>query len=81
MSISVGLWNKVVGGKKYGKENADGMLHLTLIPKSGDATFVDASFPVLILDGYLWIGRNDDGIALPYFHADQQADTLKQPKG
>ena len=60
---------------------ADGMLHLTLIPKSGDGTFVDASFPVLILDGYLWIGRNDDGIALPYFHADQQADTLKQPKG
>jgi len=60
---------------------ADGMLHLTLIPKSGDGTFVDASFPVLILDGYLWIGRNDDGIALPYFHADQQADTLEQPKG
>jgi hypothetical protein len=60
---------------------ADGMLHLTLIPKSGDGTFVDASFPVLILDGYLWIGRNDDGIALPYFHTDQQADTLEQPKG
>lgn len=60
---------------------ADGMLHLTLIPESGDGTFVDASFPVLILDGYLWIGRNDDGFALPYFDADQQADSLEQPKG
>ena len=60
---------------------ADGMLHLTLIPEFGDGEFIDTSFPVLILDGYLWIGRNDHGIALPYFYDDQLADILEQPKG
>ena len=52
-----------------------------LVPEFGDGTFVDDSFPVLMLDSYLWIGRNDDGIALPHFHADQLEDILDQPKG
>ena len=60
---------------------ADGMLHLLLIPKNADGFLIDDSFPVLTLDGALWIGRNSSGNSLPYFYADTQADILVQPKG
>jgi hypothetical protein len=59
----------------------DGMLHLSLVPLSDDGYFVDDSFPVLMQDGYLWIGRNAYGTGLPHFYADQQIDILEQPKG
>ena len=36
---------------------------------------------VLMLDGELWIGRNEYGIGLPHFYADTLADVLNQPKG
>ena len=59
----------------------DGMLHLSLVPLSDDGYFVDDSFPVLMQDGYLWIGRNAYGTGLPHFYADRQIDILEQPKG
>jgi hypothetical protein len=59
----------------------NGMLHLSLVPLSDDGYFVDDSFPVLMQDGYLWIGRNAYGTGLPHFYADQQIDILEQPKG
>ena len=59
----------------------DSMLHLLLTPKNADGYFIDDSFPILVLDGMLWIGRNDDGYALPYFYSDMLADILSQPKG
>ena len=60
---------------------ADGMLHLSLVPEFEDGYLVDDSFPVLMLEGELWIGRNEDGIGLPHFFENQQEDTLEQPKG
>lgn len=59
----------------------DGMLHLLLIPENENGYFVDDSFPILMLDGQLWIGRNSNGVGLPHFYGDQLADTLEQPKG
>ena len=59
----------------------DGMLHLSLVPEYGDGYFIDESFPVLMRDGELWIGRNDYGSGLPHFYSDQLADTLEQPMG
>lgn len=56
-------------------------LHLSLIPESEDGCLVDESFPVLMLDGQLWIGRNDNGSALPHFQENQIMDVLEQPKG
>ena len=60
---------------------SDGQLHLCLVPAFGDGYFVDDSFPVLMLDGDLWIGRNEYGIGLPHFYADQLIDILEQPVG
>ena len=57
-------------------EYADGMLHLNLLPQQGDGAPVEGSFPVLILDLELWIGRAANGLCLPYFYADQHADIL-----
>jgi len=59
----------------------DGMLHLSLVPANGNGVFVDDSFPVLMLDGQLWIGRNSSGLGLPHFYSDMLADVLDQPKG
>lgn len=59
----------------------DGMLHLFLTPEFSDGYMVDDSFPVLMLDGELWIGRNENGIGLPHFYGDQLMDVLVQPKG
>lgn len=59
----------------------EGMLYLSLIPEFGDGVLVDGSFPVLMLDGQLWIGRNDYGECLPHFYSDMLADILDQPKG
>ena len=59
----------------------EGMLHLSLVPEYGDGYFIDESFPVLMYNGELWIGRNDYGAGLPHFYSDQLADTLEQPKG
>ena len=59
----------------------DGMLHLSLVPAKGNGVFVDDSFPVLMLDGQLWIGRNSSGFGLPHFYSDTLADILDQPKG
>ena len=58
----------------------NGMLYLSLVPK-GNGYLVDDSFPVLMLDGDLWIGRNEYGTGLPHFYADTLADVLDQPKG
>ena len=58
-----------------------GMLHLSLVPANGNGVFVDDSFPVLVLDGQLWIGRNSNGLGLPHFYSDMLADVLDQPKG
>ena len=58
---------------------ADGMLYLSLVPKS-NGYLVDDSFPVLMLDGQLWIGRNEYGMGLPHFYADTIADVLDQPR-
>lgn len=57
------------------------MLYLSLVPEFGDGYLVDDTFPVLMLDGILWLGRNDSGIGLPHFEGYQVADTLEQPKG
>lgn len=59
----------------------DGMLHLSLVPVKEDGFLVDDSFPVLMLDGELWIGRNENGFGLPHFFLDQLFDILEQPKG
>lgn len=59
----------------------EGMLHLTLIPDRPEGIFVDDSFPVLMLDGALWIGRNENGFGLPHFYDDQLVDILEQPMG
>jgi hypothetical protein len=59
----------------------NGRLYLSLIPEFSDGYLVDDSFPVLMLDGYLWIGRNENGIGLPHFYSDQESDVLEQPKG
>ena len=59
----------------------DGMLHLSLVPANGNGVFVDDSFPVLILDGELRIGRTANGTGLPHFYSDMLMDTLEQPKG
>ena len=45
----------------------DGLLHLSLIPAGGNGVFADDSFPVLVLEGELWIGRSDSGTGLPHF--------------
>ena len=58
----------------------DGMLHLSLVPV-GNGYLVDDTFPVLMLDGQLWIGRNSNGIGLPHFDTDTDEDILIQPKG
>ena len=59
----------------------DGLLHLSLVPANGNGVFVDDSFPVLMLDGELRIGRTANGIGLPHFYSDMLMDTLEQPKG
>ena len=59
----------------------DGLLHLSLVPANGNGVFVDDSFPVLMLDGELRIGRTANGTGLPHFYADTLMDTLEQPKG
>ena len=59
----------------------DGMLHLMLVPKNADGYFIDDSFPILMLDEQLWLGRNEYGNCLPYFYSDMMADILWQPKG
>ena len=58
----------------------DGWLYLSLVPV-GNGYLVDDSFPVLMLDGQLWIGRNSSGLGLPHFYSDTLADVLDQPKG
>jgi hypothetical protein len=58
----------------------DGLLYLSLVPV-GNGYLVDDSFPVLMLDGQLWIGRNSSGLGLPHFYSDTLADVLEQPKG
>lgn len=58
----------------------DGLLYLSLVPVS-NGYLVDDSFPVLMLDGELWIGRSSSGIGLPHFYADTVEDVLIQPKG
>ena len=59
---------------------AEGYLHLSLVP-IGNGYLVDDSFPVLMLDGQLWIGRNDSDLGLPHFTDDTIEDVLIQPKG
>ena len=58
----------------------DGLLHLSLAPVRGGQP-VEGSFPVLILDGELWISRTANGTGLPHFYSDTLADILEQPKG
>lgn len=57
------------------------MLHLLLIPENEDGVFIDDSFPILILDEKLWIGRNEYGNCLPWFYDDLMADVLTIAKG
>ena len=59
----------------------EGLLHLSLVPAKGNGVFVDDSFPVLMLDGELRIGRTANGTGLPHFSSDMLMDTLEQPKG
>ena len=59
----------------------DGMLYLSLVPKFEDGYLVNDSFPVLMLDGQLWIGRNSEGFGIPHFPSDMLADVLQQPMG
>lgn len=91
------MWDSDIGGEariydvnEYGAYKVsytgswqleEGYLHLTLIPKNADGIFVDSSFPVLTLDGQLWIGRDEYGMALPHFYSDLMRDVLEQPKG
>ena len=58
----------------------DGALYLSLV-SVGNGYLVDDSFPVLMLDGALRIGRTAKGTGLPHFYADTLMDTLEQPKG
>ena len=59
----------------------DGLLYLSLVPANGNGVFVDDSFPVLMLDGELRIGRTGNGTGLPHFSSDTLMDSLEQPKG
>ena len=59
----------------------DGLLHLMLLPENGDGYFIDDNFPILMLNGELWIGLSAGGQGLPHFQADQLSDLLEQPKG
>ena len=59
----------------------DGLLYLSLVPTKGNGVFVDDSFPLLMLDGGLRIGRTANGTGLPHFYSDMLMDTLEQPKG
>ena len=59
----------------------DGLLYLSLVPANGNGVFVDDSFPVMMLDGELRIGRSANGTGLPHFNSDMLMDTLEQPKG
>lgn len=59
----------------------DGMLYLSLVPEFADGYMIDDSFPVLMLDGELWIGRNEYGNSLPHFYSDMLADVLMQSVG
>lgn len=59
----------------------NGLLYLSLVPLKEDGCLVDDSFPVLTLDGKLWIGRSHNGTGLPHFGFELLADTLQQPKG
>lgn len=74
----IGAYTKSYSGFWYYEE---GMLHLSLVPEFDNGYFIDDSFPVLTQDGELWIGRNEYGIAIPYFYGDMMADVLNQPKG
>ena len=82
MSSGVAMIYEVGEGGEYSAsysgswEYADGMLHLNLLPQQGDGTPIEGSFPVLILDLALWIGRTESGLCLPYFSEDQQSDIL-----
>ena len=58
----------------------DGMLYLSLVPL-GNGYLVDDSFPVLMIDDQLWIGRNSSGIGLPHFYSDMSADVLGRSEG
>jgi len=59
----------------------DGLLYLSLVPAKENGVLVDDSFPVLMLDGELRIGRTSNGTGLPHFLSDTLMDTLQQPKG
>ena len=82
MSSGVAMIYEVGEGGEYSAsysgswEYADGMLHLNLLSQQGDGTPIEGSFPVLILDLALWIGRTESGLSLPYFSEDQQSDIL-----
>ena len=43
------------------------LLYLSLLPKSDDGFYIDDTFPVLMGDNQLWLGRSETGGALPYF--------------
>ena len=63
----------------------NGYLYLHMIPSEGsDYEEFAGTFPVL-LDPYgygdLWLGRSEDGTALPYFTENTDYDELEQPKG
>ena len=74
---AIGAYTEAYSGTwKY----ADGQLRLSLQGQGKNQT-VEDSFPVLMLDGQLWIGRSSSGAALPHFYADTLADVLVQPKG
>ncbi|MBQ3009599.1 MAG: hypothetical protein IJD81_00245 [Oscillospiraceae bacterium] len=60
-----------------------GELHLSMTPV-GNGYLIDNSFPVLTDpwgEGWLWIGRDEHGIGLPYFPEDLLSDVLDRSKG
>lgn len=58
----------------------DSMLHLSLVPLD-NGVMVDETFPVLTLDGELWIFRSESGLGLPHFSEETMLDVLLQPRG
>ena len=59
----------------------DGMLQLALTPLHPDGAVVEDVFPVLALDGAIWIGRAESGLSLPHFYPEQSADVLTPAVG
>lgn len=59
----------------------EGLLHLSLFSVVDDGVYIDDSFPVLVFDGELWLGRSECGTGLPYFTDEMRAEFFTKSEG